>query len=297
MPSAATSSSRKGKKPSKPELDDQAKEILTEADAMKLGGAIKVVEGIKKCSLLVLLALGVGSKAGVVLSEVTDPTALGLARLEYAKELQGADERLEKLAGSGAEMKKESLGVILRWLVNIAILATQARSGGSSTSSSSTPGTSYVTVQSEEDRGFSLNTYSAEDIKDAKGSLIKISNLRLKSHLLASMAVFKRVAYWIKMDGSVPSPDRVKLSSFRVADTDSYFMLLRRLLYTIAVVSAAMTVQTGTRDDGAGLKKRWGVLWCNPDVVIDLIDEIDEVRDTITDAQMGVIANLIYLSL
>ena len=99
--------------------------------------------------------------------------------------------------------------------------------------------------------------------------LVKLYNMRVKGYTMAAMGVFKRVAYWVKMEGSVPDPSRVKLETFRVLPSDSHFMLFRRLLYTICVV-AGFQVQPGTRDDGAGDTAKYKAQWCHSDCVEDL---------------------------
>ena len=48
---------------------------------------------------------------------------------------------------------------------------------------------------------------------------------------------------------------------------------------------------------GADASGRNGDLWCNPDVAVDLLGELDEQRDDITNEQMGTVVTLIYLSL
>ena len=229
-----------------------------------------------------------------------DPTVAATERRAYGAVLQSVDRRLHRLVSGGtpAEKKLGSLHKICGMLAVLGMLCAQEfgpPSAGVAPAAGSS--TSYVTVQSEEDRGFMMHEYTAEDVKDSKAMLAKIFNLRVRTHLTGTMGAFKRVAYWIKMDGSVPDPTRVKLSSFRVLQTDSMFLLLRRLLMTIAVVAAGMTVQAGVRDEGAGRTSKFGDLWCNADVLTDLLSELDEIRDEVTDDQMGVIASLIYVSL
>ena len=289
-------------KPSAPTFEPRAEEIVEEAGAKKIMPAVGELEDLKHMTVLNVATIGIKSTGGVILMDCKDPVQAAKARRDYGSDLQRMDRRLHKLSkdGTASQRKEASLVIIVRLLAALGVLCSRefgAPPAAAAAVSTGGPSTSYVTVQSEEDRGFMMHEYTSEDVKDAKTMLAKIFNVRVRTHMVGSMGTFKRVAYWIKMDGSVPDPTRVKLSSFRVLPTDSNFLLLRRLLMTIAVVAAGMIVPAGIRDEGAGRTSKFGDLWCNADVVTDLIGELDEVRDEITDEQMGVIASLIYVSL
>lgn len=51
------------------------------------------------------------------------------------------------------------------------------------------------------------------------------------------------------------------------------------------------------RDDGAGVHKTSGPLWAHGDVLADMVSELDEIRDKITNAQMEAICTVMLESL
>ena len=179
--------------------------------------AICAIEGVDEVTTESLELLGIGGSGGVVLMDCVDPEAAARHRLLYSKALITQDAKLIGIAGgdSDASKRKNTEMALCRMLAGL------ARSVMKSQAAEATPvqtagTTAYVTMQTEEERGYSLTEYTSTDVKEARAVLIKMNNLIIRGHLVAAIGLLKKVGYWVKNERSVPDPKRVPLKSWAV---------------------------------------------------------------------------------
>ncbi|KAL1525240.1 hypothetical protein AB1Y20_020107 [Prymnesium parvum] len=158
--------------------------------------------------------------------------------------------------------------------------------------------TAFVVTQTEEERGFSLPSLGAEDIKRQKTVLSHMYNMRAtKAHNMPTLAGMRRIAYWVKNENCWPDPARVSLESMRREPTDSALLKFRRIVYGVMVVAAGEKVAEGTRHEGAGGTKKFAPQWADGDILEELLLELAEAADRLPDSEMETVVSVMHESL
>jgi hypothetical protein len=156
-------------------------------------------------------------------------------------------------------------------------------------------GANYIVTQTEEERGFSLQSYDAEEAKRCKGIFLRLHNIKLLPHECASQPVQKKCAYWTRNEGCFADPSKVPLSAFRQKPCDSEYTLFARMIWSHAIPMAGELVKEGIRDDDSGYSKAaGGNLWAHGDRCTALLKELNVLRDELNDTQMGHITEVMY---
>lgn len=154
-----------------------------------------------------------------------------------------------------------------------------------------------MVTQTEEERGFTLPTYSADDVKRQKKNVQLMSNVRVRAHGLPALASMKKVAYWVKTESAWPDPRRVPLDAMKRDPYDSAYTKFRRMAQAVMVVGAGEKMAKRHIDEEAGLTPKNGTVWANPDCIVDLLEELEDYRDRISDHEMGEVTSLMHESL
>ena len=136
-----------------------------------------------------------------------------------------------------------------------------------------------------------------DEMKKQLRILSKGFNLKLRDSMVPKLSVMKRIVYAVKHTRTFPSEERVPLTKLKVHDYDSNFTMFRRLVCGTMLASAGELVTAEMRDDGAGANKKLGVLWCNPEKVVELLGKLDDVRDRVPNDAMGRVCALMQRTL
>ena len=291
--------------PPVPDCDEEAQQLLTASNSTVLGPALSVCEGAA-LTKSVLRSTGLGCHPeGIMLMQCTTAAEAAACRKQIVEFLVRADPRLKRIAdkvgkGKGKERTANSKVGVGRMLVSL--MASLAESDRPDVAVAS-GGANYIVTQTEEERGFSLQSYDFEESKKCKGVLLRLHNIKLLTHECASQPVQKKCAYWARSEGCFADPNKVPLSSFRQRPCDSSYTLFGRMIWSHATPMAGEVVKEGIRDDDAGhCKAANGNLWAHGDRCVALLKELSVLRDELSDAQMGHITEvtphaLSYISL
>ena len=201
--------------PPAPDCDDEAQLLLDVSGSTALGAALSVCEA-SDLTKAVLKSIGLGCHPlGIMLSQCTSAAEAADCRNEIGKHLMRADRRLDKLAGGtpSAARTANSLVAVGRMLVGL--MAALAAADVPDEKKDGTGDTKYIVTQTEEERGFSLQAYDAEESKKGQAKLLKLHNIRLLPHECAAQPQQKKCAYWARNEGCFADPNKVPLSSFR----------------------------------------------------------------------------------
>ena len=289
-------------------VDNRARGVLELADAVGLAEAFLVIEEAAQLDINVLANLGMGACGTMVRdylgepakrTKVLDDVSTSLCSLKpvpaYIKGLG--------VGKTGDEKRRTRRLSLHRKLLAVVEGALRAQQGGSIAPTATSPappvGPTYVVTQTEDERGQTLSGYDMSELKAQRKALYKLCMLKIWSHELPKLSLMKRVGYWVKEEGCVPNPEVIGLEVFKVKDADHAFTLLKRVLYACMVLTVGEKAGGHLRDDGAGVfKAAYGVLWCNPECVIGMCKELDEIRDEIHDQARALrIAKTIYKAL
>ena len=285
--------------PPVPECNSEAQAFLTASDSTILGPALSVCEGAA-LTKGVLLGTGLGCHPdGIILAQCSTAAEAAACRKEIIDALVAADYRLTRIAKPLGKDKREdrtsnSKVAVGRMLVSLMTALKEADVKATEVSGS-VGGANYIVTQTEEERGFSLQTYDSEESKKCKAILLRLHNIKLLPHEMASQPVQKKCAYWARNEGCFADPNKVPLSAFRQRPCDSAYTLFARMLWSHATAMAGELVKDGIRDDDAGYCKAvGGNLWAHGDRCIALLKELGVLRDELDDAQMGHITEVMY---
>ena len=264
--------------------------------ARKLGleemvDAICALEGVKTLDMTVLKSMGLGASAGVRLMECDTCEEKAKYRQAYVTELIALDPSLAKLAAGkkAAERKVNSVKELAR---RVASLCDHLKKKDE-LSDAPTPTRSTLTVvtQSEEDRETTLTSLDVAGVTAKRELCKEMYNLRVQPHEIAPVNQLKRVGHWVVTEQCFPDPGRYPYTKMTGASTDGHLLQFRRMLLGCVVIAAGVEAPTEKRDDGAGLKDLdrglYGAQWANANVAIDLLAQIDEKRDVLTNADIG----------
>lgn len=289
----------KEKRPPKPALSADAKDVLQACDAKILIRAIGQVEGLTALTLSDLANLGCGTRSGTILRECTTGVERAAARAEIANELMKADKALLVIAPSpdGKTTAREvSAKAVSRKVIAVVEASTAALNPVQKTTTDrADEGTKtvYTVAQNEDERAFSMQTFEMSDVKQGLAILLDMYNWRVRPSDLPTLGVFKKLAYWLKQNSSTADPARLKLTAYRRDPDESSSVLMRREISGIAIIMAGERADPELRDDGAGKTTRFGVQWAKGEVLQDMISEIEEARDKLSETELGNVCELI----
>jgi hypothetical protein len=247
----------------------------------------------------VLKSTGLGSHPdAIILAECSTAAEAAACRNKIVEQLVKADSRLLRISKSLGKARKAERAANSRVAVGrmlVTLMAALKDSEKPVEGAAATGGANYIVTQTEEERGFSLQTYDAEESKKCKGVLLKLHNIKLLPHECATQPVQKKCAYWARNEGCFADPSKVPLSAFRQRPCDSAFTLFSRMLWSHATAMAGEVAKEGIRDDDAGYCKAiGGNLWAHGDRCIALIKELSVLRDELDDSQLGHITEVMY---
>ncbi|KAL1511769.1 hypothetical protein AB1Y20_005055 [Prymnesium parvum] len=235
--------------------------------------------GASCLTLVVLKSFGLGSSSGVRLVDCKTATEATTERLLVARELVALDAKWIAEAAGTSEADK-------------------ARNAGPAGAAGGPGVTSYVVTQTEEERGFTLPAFDADEIKRQKGVLVQMYNIQsTRAHCMPSLAGMKKIAYWVRNEGCWPDPARVSLESMRREPTDSALLKFRRIVYGVMVVAAGEKVGPTTRHEGACGSKKHGAQWAHGDLLEELLSELGEAADKIPETEMASVVAVMHESL
>ena len=276
-------------------------ETVKELGLEEMVDALCALEGVKELNMTVMKSIGLGAAAGVRLQECVTCEEKAKYRQAYVTELIALDPSLAKLAAGrkASERKVNSVKELARRVANLCDHLKKK----DEPSDASTPARSTLTVvtQSEEDRETTLTSLDAASVT-ARRELCKVMyNLRMQPHEMAPVNQLKRVGYWVVTELCFPDPGRYPYSKMTGASTDGHLLQFRRMLLGCVVIAAGVEAPKGKRDDGAGMKDLEGGLyapqWANANVAVDLLAQIEEKRDVLTNAEVGHVCSALSTAL
>ena len=267
---------------------------LQRAHAEVLADVLMWHEGALVLDDEVLKSIGSGTAAGLRLIDCTSAEEIGKHRDAVAIRLLWRDRRLLKLVPKDLGYAKEERKRLLMLAVGRMVLAIMDTFKMGAGAVVAVPGggmvhgtTVYTIAAKEGEMNYALPAYSTKEVKSQMELVGLMYSLRLRTHALPTAGVFKKLAYWITDQGCWPSSEFVTLESFRREAYDSQYTLFLRLLNGCLVVAAGMEVPKTARDDGQGQVPGQPDQWLSGLQIIDLLQEVESVRDRLTDAELG----------
>ena len=233
---------------------------------------------MKHIDAAVLQNLGSGTPSGVVLTGCVTAVELAKARKEMSKAIYLCDPKAQTLGdterGRLLEVERR-LGALLECLK-----ASRAPPLASAPALKATgEHVSYVVQKSEEEREFSMNQWTSDDVSDQLEAILRMYGLNLRPHERPSLSQQKKICYWAIKEGVFADANRVPLSGLKFDKFDDSLLCFRRLCMGHLVAGAGAVIQAGLRDDGAGNVPGFAPQWISGLVVIDLLKDLEEVRD------------------
>ena len=271
-----------------------AKEILDEADARDLARAIGALEAASHLDKTVLEGIGMGCASGVRLLDCTTAEEQTKARVDVVASLLRLDRKLREKHGDGQddEARARSAALVVgRKVVSLVKVIRDtwaAREGGAhaAAAESNRSGTTIVVAESEEDRNFTMPSYDQATVKAQEGVLTAMYNIELRPFEKPSHGQMKRIAYWVKQEGCWPDAERMPLSMFKRAPTDSAYIQFKRKAVGVAIVAAGEAPWAECRDEGAPQRK-YGAQWAHAKVLEGLVKEGEELRERLSPKELA----------
>ena len=278
----------------------EAKELLVAADARELTKAIAKLESVTEVTVSVLEGLGMGCPDGVRLLDCSTAEESTWARNEVAKALLAEDKRLRTLFGVGKTSEARARSALLavgRKLVSLVKAIRGSWTAGGNTGGTNGNGQStYVFTENEEERSFTMLHYDQGTVKAQEEILLKMYFIELRPFEKPGHAQLKKTAYWVKNEGCWPDAERLPLSAFRRAPTDSAYILFKRKVVGVMIVAAGEKPWDSCRDSGAEVKK-YGPQWAHAKVLEGLVKEVEELRERLTPAELTFVVEVMDESL
>ena len=269
------------------DCSEMAQKMLLE----EMVDAICALEGVKEIDMTVLRSIGLGSTAGVRLLDCVTCEEKAKYRQAYVTELIALDPSLAKLA-AGKKASERRMNSVKELARRVASLCDHLKKKDE-LSEAPTPARNTLTVvtQSEEDRETTLTSLDVASVT-AKRELCKdMYNLRVQPHEMAPVNQLKRVGYWVVTEQCFPDPGRYPYTKMTGASTDGHLLQFRRMLLGCVLIAAGVEAPKEKRDDGAGKKDlergAYAAQWANANVAVDLLAQIEEKRDVLTNAEVG----------
>ena len=252
--------------------------------------ALCALEGVTELNLNVLKNIGLGSTAGVRLLGCEGAVEKSTYRQAYVTELVALDNSLAKLAPGkkASERRMNSVKEIAR---RLASLCDHLKKKDEQEAQTPTRSTLTVVTQSEEDRETTLTSLDSAGVTARRELCKEMYNMRVQPHEMAPMNQLKKIGYWVVTEQCFPDPGRYPYTKMTGASTDGNLLQFRRMLLGCVLIAAGVEAPKGKRDDGAGKKdlekSPYAAQWANANVAMDLLAQIDEKRDVLTNADIG----------
>lgn len=253
--------------------------------------ALCALEGVKELDMTVLKSIGLGSIAGVRLMECVTCEEKAKYRQGYVAELIALDPSLSKLA-PGKKSSERRVNSVKELARRVASLCDHLKKKDEP-SEAPTPARSTLTVvtQSEEDRETTLTGLDAASVTAKRELCKEMYNLRVQPHEMAPVNQLKRIGHWVINEQCFPDPGRYPYTKMTGASTDGHLLQFRRMLLGCVLIAAGVEAPPERRDDGAGKKDLdrgpYAAQWANANVAVDLLAQIEEKRDILTNAEVG----------
>ena len=253
--------------------------------------ALCALEGVKELDMTVLKSIGLGSTAGVRLLDCVTCEEKAKYRQAYVTELIALDPSLAKLA-TGKKASERRMNSVKELARRVASLCDHLKKLDEP-SEAPTPARSTLTVvtQSEEDRETTLTSLDAASVTARRELCKEMYNLRVQPHEMAPVNQLKRIGYWVVTEQCFPDPGRYPYTKMTGASTDGHLLQFRRMLLGCVLIAAGVEAPKERRDDGAGKKDlergAYAAQWANANVAVDLLAQIEEKRDVLTNAEVG----------
>ena len=277
-------------------IEEECEEIVAETGLTELADAIGSLEGVGSMTMDVLKSVGVGGASGVRLLDCVGAEETAKYRTAYTKELLAVDPRLAKLTPAlGKTMvavrTANSMKEMMRRLAALCErLKKEERGGAAGDAAAIQKGTLTVTTQSEEDREMTLVGFDAEAVKTKCELLKEMYNLRMQPYEKATLSQMKRIGYWVVSEKCFPDPNRYAFTKLTAVSTDGNLVQFRRMLVGCVLVAAGVVAPADKRDDGAGakdLRSPYKSQWANANVAEDLLAQLEEKRDVMSNVEYG----------
>jgi len=282
--------------PMMPDMAAAALLLVQREGAEALMPAIGTLEQVFLVEMQTLRSLGLGLGNGIPVSELSG-SEKAQKRDEYVKKMLLADARLCKIVDLGVGHEAQSLTASMlscgRKLLGIVEGAVQALIAPSVHAA---PTTQHIVVESEEDRGYTDQGMGMSEMQRLQAVLVTIGNYHVRSFLMPSLGVMKKVGYWVRMHRTFPDPTRVPLKAF-CKEGESLYLGLRRAIVSSMVAAAGQKANAGERDDGAGEMRGFGAQWFSTSVGEDLLAECEEAIEKTGAVRFDRLAPIVYQGL
>lgn len=266
--------------------DEAMKRCFEKHDALALGPALMKVEHATKITAAVLKTMGMGCASSIAMAEATTGEEMSRSRKELTLALFKADPKcLRKLVPPNKD-KAEKLQAIAQAVGRLLTLLVDEVRPKAGMVGSGKDATAYLVSGTEEERTYSVQSYDTTEYKGALLQAKVLHNMRITAHEMPTLGQMKKIKYAVTVEEVFPDPARVSLENMRRSPKDSAALLFQRLVYGTLVAAIGAEVKAGVRDDGAGWHADAGTLWFHGEMAEDLIKEVAELRDELTDAVM-----------
>ena len=288
-------------RPDEPEMDAEAHSILESAGAIGLRRAIGALEGATWLDRAVLVGLGSGLASGERLVDCVTAAEKAKTRNAIVGQLVLKDPVLIKKFGAGDNTTPEKQRVAML-AVGRAVTAVVELADGKVTKPLGGDGgeggaTTVMFAATEEERAYTDQSFDTKRREEKRALMSKMYGRTTRDHMLAASKAFKQIAYWIEKEGCFPDPERVGLEAVRKKKVDSPYTLFARLMVSCGIVACGKTAAPTLRDDQAGVIDGASAQWFSMVVATELMDEVFELMDELTDAQLQRVIGLMLLSI
>ena len=147
-------------------------------------------------------------------------------------------------------------------------------------------------MEKEEDRQYSKADFGTQELNTCKEVMEEMYDYEVSPHELGELKTLKKVAHWVMNEQCMPDPERLKMEMFRKDKTDSHSTLLRRYLMSCCLVAAGQGLPTPATRDGCAGDHEAGKQWFHFKRAQALMKEMEEIRDLLSDDQVGLIAGV-----
>ena len=107
----------------------------------------------------------------------------------------------------------------------------------------------------------------------------------------------KKVAHFVKKEGTWPNPAVLGWKAFEKDPTDSPLKKWARLVNSVTVVAAGEVVPAGVVTNGVGYLDGYGDMWANAREMEDVIGICEDRDRKLSDGEMRALTQLLYESL
>lgn len=261
--------------PVMPAMASAAVLLVQQCEAAALIPAIGVLEAAPTITVEVLRNMGITLGQGVPLRELV---GVGKAQKRDAivAQLLASDPRLARLVDTGEVGASRAASALAcgRTVLSLVEEACRPPAPVAVANAAALPQT--IIVDTDDDRGYSDHNMVMSEVQRLMAALVTMCNTHVRSFLMPSMGVMKKVGYWIRMNRTFPDPARLPLKQFYKEGTESIYLGFRRMVVACYVSAAGQVVAPGERDDGAGALAGFQAQWFSAQVGEAFLAECEE---------------------